>query len=64
MRKLESRDRSTRLKSTGWILAIVIAVLFAASACFIAFNGHKSRTVLHSDLRMGGEAFRVELRRS
>ncbi len=38
----------SRVRRTGWILAAVMAALFAGAACYIVFNGHKSRTVLHS----------------
>lgn len=37
-----------RMRRTAWILAAVMAALFAGAACYIVFNGHKSRTVLHS----------------
>lgn len=40
----------TRLRRTAWWLAAVIAALFLGGACFILFNGHKSRTVLHSEI--------------
>ena len=40
-----------RLRRTAWILAAVIVALGAGAACFIAKNGWKSRTVLHSELR-------------
>ena len=44
------RDSAVRARTrrTGWWLAAVIAALFVGAACYIVFNGHKSRTVLHS----------------
>jgi hypothetical protein len=38
-----------RLRRTAWTLVAVMAALAAGSACFIALEGHKSRTVLHSE---------------
>jgi hypothetical protein len=38
-----------RLRRTGWTLAVVMFVLAAGAACFIAVSGRKSRTVLHSE---------------
>lgn len=43
-----------RLRRTAWTLVVVMAALAAGSACFIARNGRKSRTVLHSQ-RMAAE---------
>ena len=47
----DPRDPAVRAKmrKTAWWLGLVIAALFAGAACYIVFNGHKSRTVLHSE---------------
>jgi hypothetical protein len=42
-----------RVRVTAWALVAVIVALTIGAACFIAKNGHKSRTVLHSELREG-----------
>ena len=42
-----------RLRRTAWVIAVVIAVLGVGAACFIAKNGWKSRTVLHSRVEEG-----------
>jgi hypothetical protein len=42
-----------RLRRTAWIIAAVIATLGVGAACFIAKNGWKSRTVLHSRFEEG-----------
>ena len=42
-----------RLRRTAWVVAVVIAILGVGAACFIAKNGWKSRTVLHSRLEKG-----------
>lgn len=38
-----------RLRRTAWTLVAVMVALAAGAACFIAANGRKSRTVLHSE---------------
>ncbi len=38
-----------RLRRTAWTLVAVMAALAAGAACFIARNGRKSHTVLHSE---------------
>jgi hypothetical protein len=42
-----------RLRRTAWIIAAVIATLGIGASCFIAKNGRKSRTVLHSRFEEG-----------
>lgn len=39
-----------RLRRTAWVIVVVIAALGIGAACYIAKNGWKSRTVLHSRL--------------
>ena len=39
-----------RVRRTAWLIAAVITFLGVGAACFIAKNGRKSRTVLHSEL--------------
>jgi len=41
---------SKNVRRTAWILAAVITAMGLGAACFIAKNGSKSRTVLHSRL--------------
>jgi len=48
-----------RLRRTAWTLVVVMAALAAGSACFIARNGRKSRTVLHSQLMAAGRPWTV-----
>jgi hypothetical protein len=43
-----------RLRRTAWIIAAVITALSVGSAWYMAKNGRKSRTVLHSELRLEG----------
>jgi hypothetical protein len=47
-----------KLRLTAWIIAAVITALSVGSAWFMAKNGRKSRTVLHSELLSGGAAHR------
>ena len=43
-----------RLRRTAWTLVAVMAALAIGAACFIAANGRKSRTVLHSEFAAAG----------
>jgi hypothetical protein len=49
-----------RIRRTAWLIAVVIAFLGVGAACFIAQNGRKSRTVLHSQLSLSGAERRGE----
>jgi hypothetical protein len=44
-----AENLARRMRTTGWTLLAVIVALFLGAACFILKNGHKSRTVLHSE---------------
>ena len=49
-----SPEQRRRVRRTGWIIAVVIAALSIGSAWYMMKNGRKSRTVLHSELRLEG----------
>jgi len=55
-----SPELRRRLRRTAWVIAAVIAFLGVGAACFIAQNGRKSRTVLHSQFSSGGAEHRGE----
>lgn len=55
-----SAELRRKVRRTGWIIAAVIAFLGVGAACFIAKNGRKSRTVLHSQLFVNGAGHRGE----
>ncbi len=49
----ERAELRRRVRRTAWIIVAVITALGVGSALFIARNGRKSRTVLHSELMKG-----------
>ncbi len=55
-----SPELRRRLRRTAWVIAAVITFLGLGAACFIAQNGRKSRTVLHSELFVNGAEHRGE----